>query len=317
MKTFLSFSLGCFLFCGCADAQIVQLGRTPMDKVMPSFMGNNGNAQAVMNGLCQYSTWNITNAYFYTNHLTYTLDTSVIHLTNFVACPAANGDYFLVVSNDWWRDDRSYEIITPPGYYQQVLDGDHTVSWQFDRGDLQDFVSYIGGYLNPPIVKSDCSPLNFATVTRGGYLSPSSLTNPTVSGYLNLQGSMGMKGTGVAGLDFLPNGGFDFCDVYYGYYLVGSPRSGTTPANLKLDGTFTVANPRGEVGNRIEIKDGLGAVIGFWDSSARIRASLINSTVVPASATATGIAGQFAFDGSYLYLCYAANAWHRIAVNTW
>ena len=38
---------------------------------------------------------------------------------------------------------------------------------------------------------------------------------------------------------------------------------------------------------------------------------------VPASATAAGIQGQIAQDGSYLYVCTATNTWKRVAIATW
>lgn len=38
---------------------------------------------------------------------------------------------------------------------------------------------------------------------------------------------------------------------------------------------------------------------------------------VPASATAAGIQGQIAQDGSYLYVCTAPNTWKRVAIATW
>lgn len=38
---------------------------------------------------------------------------------------------------------------------------------------------------------------------------------------------------------------------------------------------------------------------------------------VPASASAAGVMGQIAQDGSYLYVCTAANTWKRVAIATW
>ena len=38
---------------------------------------------------------------------------------------------------------------------------------------------------------------------------------------------------------------------------------------------------------------------------------------IPASATAAGIQGQIAQDGSYLYVCTAPNTWKRVAIATW
>ena len=43
----------------------------------------------------------------------------------------------------------------------------------------------------------------------------------------------------------------------------------------------------------------------------------INQSKTPASATATGAAGDFAFDTSYLYICTATNTWRRVAHSTW
>ena len=37
----------------------------------------------------------------------------------------------------------------------------------------------------------------------------------------------------------------------------------------------------------------------------------------PASATATGTAGQKAYDATYLYVCVAANTWRRVALAAW
>jgi hypothetical protein len=38
---------------------------------------------------------------------------------------------------------------------------------------------------------------------------------------------------------------------------------------------------------------------------------------VPASATAPGSPGQLAHDGTYLYVCTAANTWKRVELLTW
>lgn len=37
----------------------------------------------------------------------------------------------------------------------------------------------------------------------------------------------------------------------------------------------------------------------------------------PASASADGVKGQMACDGSYIYVCTAANTWKRVAIATW
>jgi hypothetical protein len=43
----------------------------------------------------------------------------------------------------------------------------------------------------------------------------------------------------------------------------------------------------------------------------------IGPSAAPASATATGITGQIAWDADYIYICTATNTWKRVAIATW
>lgn len=43
----------------------------------------------------------------------------------------------------------------------------------------------------------------------------------------------------------------------------------------------------------------------------------LRTAKTPASATATGDAGQIAWDANYMYVCVATNTWKRTALNTW
>lgn len=43
----------------------------------------------------------------------------------------------------------------------------------------------------------------------------------------------------------------------------------------------------------------------------------LRTSNTPASATATGSAGEICWDASYLYICTATNTWRRIAHSTW
>lgn len=38
---------------------------------------------------------------------------------------------------------------------------------------------------------------------------------------------------------------------------------------------------------------------------------------VPATASATGTAGQVARDTDYLYICVSTNTWKRVSLSTW
>jgi hypothetical protein len=44
---------------------------------------------------------------------------------------------------------------------------------------------------------------------------------------------------------------------------------------------------------------------------------IINTSVVPASASAAGVAGQIVWGPSYVYICVALNTWKRAALSTW
>ena len=41
-----------------------------------------------------------------------------------------------------------------------------------------------------------------------------------------------------------------------------------------------------------------------------------NHSAVPATATSTGIRGQFASDATHLYICTATDTWKRVAIAT-
>jgi hypothetical protein len=44
---------------------------------------------------------------------------------------------------------------------------------------------------------------------------------------------------------------------------------------------------------------------------------IINTSLVPASASAEGLPGQIAWGPSYVYVCTAVNTWKRAAITTW
>lgn len=46
-------------------------------------------------------------------------------------------------------------------------------------------------------------------------------------------------------------------------------------------------------------------------------ANVAQMVAAPASATAEGSLGQIATDGSFLYVCIAANTWERASIASW
>lgn len=62
-----------------------------------------------------------------------------------------------------------------------------------------------------------------------------------------------------------------------------------------------------------EVRDGTFGLV----TSADCDSTVPKWVSVPASAGASGTAGQMAYDGSYLYIAVASNTWRRIAHSTW
>lgn len=67
-----------------------------------------------------------------------------------------------------------------------------------------------------------------------------------------------------------------------------------------------------------------GSAEGAFESGTRkaINANFqavdgILPTATPASAGATGTAGQVCWDANYVYVCVSANTWKRAAIATW
>lgn len=58
--------------------------------------------------------------------------------------------------------------------------------------------------------------------------------------------------------------------------------------------------------------DSGGALLQVNDDRIRV-----GTAKTPASATATGAAGEICWDANYIYVCTAANTWKRAALSTW
>jgi hypothetical protein len=58
------------------------------------------------------------------------------------------------------------------------------------------------------------------------------------------------------------------------------------------------------------------ATVGHTHTVAQVTGAL-SWTTVPASAIATGTAGQLAYASGWLYVCVATNTWQRVAIATW
>jgi hypothetical protein len=54
-------------------------------------------------------------------------------------------------------------------------------------------------------------------------------------------------------------------------------------------------------------------------SSVDLRLAVVEGrrVTVPTNATSTGVAGSYAYNTSYLYICVATNTWKRVAITAW
>jgi hypothetical protein len=48
-----------------------------------------------------------------------------------------------------------------------------------------------------------------------------------------------------------------------------------------------------------------------------VTGNTIIATATPASASASGTAGQISWDSNYVYICISANTWKRVAIASW
>jgi lysophospholipase L1-like esterase len=104
-------------------------------------------------------------------------------------------------------------------------------------------------------------------------------------------------------------------------YLIDAP-SATNDGQLTignlifgtaLDGTGTTASTGNVgIGGMPDGAGGSSAKLDVYGDKIRLR-----TAKTPASAAATGNAGDHCWDASYIYICTAANTWKRAAIATW
>ena len=82
-------------------------------------------------------------------------------------------------------------------------------------------------------------------------------------------------------------------------------------ASVAIVGQFSTAGVFG-VGSAAPDVSGTGACIHAKGDTFRLETSR-----TPASASATGKAGEICWDTSFLYVCVSANQWKRVAISTW
>ena len=77
------------------------------------------------------------------------------------------------------------------------------------------------------------------------------------------------------------------------------------------------ATEDGKIELQVQSAGTLTVMAAITAANVTLSSRPIIPTHTPASASATGIAGEIAWDANYLYVCTATNTWKRVALSTW
>ena len=93
-----------------------------------------------------------------------------------------------------------------------------------------------------------------------------------------------------------------------------------TPVYIYNNNTSAVLNA--EIYNSLSFFDGYSIPMNFYEIPKVIKSNgtatkLLSFSPVPASATATGIKGDIAYDSGYMYVCTDTNTWKRTQLSSW
>ena len=98
---------------------------------------------------------------------------------------------------------------------------------------------------------------------------------------------------------------------------------GGTPSQVeyaKVEGSIvdpTAAAEDGKIDLKVMAAGTLTSQAAITSANVTLGVRPVLPTHTPASATATGTAGEVAWDANYIYICTATNTWKRVAISTW
>lgn len=95
-------------------------------------------------------------------------------------------------------------------------------------------------------------------------------------------------------------------------YTSGTPGSWQTVVGLT---SVSIGSTPQTIGQIAIVSEQVFVSIGTTSSADWVKVG--KAVSVPATATSTGRAGDYASDASYFYTCYATNSWRRVAIATW
>jgi hypothetical protein len=141
----------------------------------------------------------------------------------------------------------------------------------------------------------------FQSTTSNAKTLITAIPNGTVSGTGGVAGFTALSTTDLVNNSYLIQ--TIVPGLSYSYIQSGANGTGTVlPLKLLV----------GASGSGVTIDSSHNLVAG-----GTITGKLITTNTVPATSTATGIAGMIAYDSSYVYICTATNTWVRAATATW
>lgn len=98
---------------------------------------------------------------------------------------------------------------------------------------------------------------------------------------------------------------------------------GATPSEVeyaRIEGSIvdpTAAAEDGKIDLQVMTAGTLTSQAAITSANVTLGVRPILPTHTPASASATGTAGEVAWDADYIYICTATNTWKRVAISTW
>ena len=112
-------------------------------------------------------------------------------------------------------------------------------------------------------------------------------------------------------------------DVISALIFQGNDDDGTTPSPVeyaRVEGAIvdpTAGAEDGKIDLKVMTAGTLTSQAAITSANVTLGVRPVLPTHTPASATATGTAGEVAWDANYIYICTATNTWKRVAVSTW
>lgn len=152
-----------------------------------------------------------------------------------------------------------------------------------------------------------------ATLAGSETLSSKTISAPTVTGGLGIRSSGAAYNLTLASSEAITG------NKTLSLTVNNADRSISLSGNVVFGGSFTTVGTFAASGN-INFSGAYSVTLTATATTTLTlptTGTLVAKVGAPASASATGIAGQTSYDSSYFYICTATDTWRRIAHNTW